>query len=138
VKLSVPFATVVTITLGCSALGCSASVGAPSASTPGAGEPTEAVEGAAGDPFAEPPSLGPARFWVLGPFPLEEGPNGSRVGIDRDFLETLGGESQAVVTAETTMVWGGQKLGALVLRADSAGVVDFASAFSGPTYRQLA
>jgi hypothetical protein len=60
----------------------------------------------------EPPANYIKKWLVLGPFPNETTENKpengvSRAGFDRDYLKSIGGESEAVITPETTVDWEG-------------------------------
>jgi CubicO group peptidase (beta-lactamase class C family) len=80
--------------------------------------------------FAEPDSVGPRRFRVLGPFPnrLALDKKG-RPGLDADYLTSIGGEAAARFELTTTVPSGDGAVTVREAELDSASTLDFAKLF---------
>ena len=89
--------------------------------------------------FAVPHSYAPQRWWVLGPFPAEL-PSGAthRVGLEHDYLQSLGGEGQAAIGATTRLERAGAQLSPRPVDVNQIGVVDLAEVFGPETDFKLA
>ncbi|HXN33774.1 MAG TPA: hypothetical protein VN894_18020, partial [Polyangiaceae bacterium] len=95
----------------------------------------QALRAAVGaEPFAEPDSVGPSHFRVLGPFPNRLAPNNKgRPGLDTDYLGAIGGEAQARLEPTTTVTLGGRAVTVFDATLDSASTLDFTRLFGTDT-----
>jgi len=83
--------------------------------------------GKADPPFAEPENLGPARYWVLGPFATATADD-----AERDYLAALGGEPEARLSAASAVAVGADTLRAREV-ASKSHIVDLIEAFRAPS-----
>src|ERR1700690_500585 len=95
----------------------------------------QALRAAVGaEPFAEPDSVGPSHFRVLGPFPNRLAPNNKgRPGLDTDYLGAIGGEAQARLEPTTTVTLSGRAVTVFDATLDSASTLDFTRLFGTDT-----
>jgi CubicO group peptidase (beta-lactamase class C family) len=87
-----------------------------------------------GELFAEPDSVGPRSFRVLGPFPnrLSSSTKG-RPGLDTDYLAAAGGEASARIEPTTTVTVDGRAVAVREAPLDSTSKLDLAKLFGGET-----
>jgi CubicO group peptidase (beta-lactamase class C family) len=109
------------------------------APAPSIANPAPASERA---PFAEPESIGPRSFRVIGPFPnvVCDGGTGAnhRPGLDCDYLGALGGESAAHLGTATTVEWNTKLFGVREVKLDATWTLDFVSLYGHDTDQKTA
>jgi len=120
---------------GCGGSSAQAPVASPTPSAAGEASAGGTASGPA-PLFAQPDSLAPKRWLVLGPF-AQEGASRD-AALDHDYLGALGGEAASRFEATTTLEAGGKRLSAAELSADDENAVDLQAFYKDDTDRKVA
>jgi len=116
-----------------------AATAAPVASTAPTAKVEPKKETPAAPPFAEPESVGPHTFWVLGPFPVATSADQkAHPGMDKDYLAELGGESKARIDAATKLTVNGTVVTARPAELNDKGTIDLVKLFVDNTDNKVA
>jgi CubicO group peptidase (beta-lactamase class C family) len=92
--------------------------------------------------FADPETIGPKTFYVVGPFPSVLGRDANeakrRPGLDFDYLAALGGEAVARLKSGTTVSFKTKPFAAQEAKLDDRWALDFAGMFGEDTDQKTA
>jgi CubicO group peptidase (beta-lactamase class C family) len=86
------------------------------------------------DMWADPPSLAPQDWLVIGPFPADRAAEGKlRPGLERDYLTAAGGEAQAKIAADTTIAVDQAQFAVKAIALNEWGAIDFVKVYDADT-----